>query len=116
MRIAFGAVLLLHGIAHIVGFLRAWAPTRTTIVGNRIDLGASRIRVVGLGWLLIAVAFGVAAVASLVGITGWPTFALVLTGVSLALCLLQLPETKIGVVLNVVLIAGLFYGQRAGWI
>jgi len=114
MRIFFAVFLLAHGVAHIVGFLGAWAPTRTTIIGNRIDLGPSWIKLVGLGWLLLALAFGATAVFTAFGGSDWTRLALAVSGTSLVLCILQLPETKFGVVLNVVLIVGLM-GQRAGW-
>jgi hypothetical protein len=104
MRIALAVFLLAHGIAHIVGFLGAWAPTRTTIIGNRIDLGPGWIKIVGLGWLLGALGFGAAAVSAALGIPWWPSLALGLALGSLALCLLQLPETKFGVILNLVLV------------
>ena len=115
MRLLLAAFLLAHGVAHIVGFLGAWAPTRTTIVGNRVDLGTSWIKLVGLMWLLGAIAFGVAALGTMANATWWPALTMGLAGGSLTLCLLQLPETKFGVALNIVLIAALIGGQRIGW-
>jgi hypothetical protein len=115
MRIVLGTFLLLHGLAHIAGFLKAWAPTRTTIIGNRIDLGVTWIKVVGLAWVVMAFAFGGAAIGAFAGVAAWPTFALAIAGASLTLCVLQLPETKFGVALNLALIAALLLGQRAGW-
>ncbi len=115
MRMLLACFLLAHGVAHIVGFLGAWAPTRTTIVGSRIDLGAGWIKLVGLLWLAGAFGFGVAAIATLGNASWWPGLAIGLAAASLTLCLVQLPETKVGVVLNVVLIAALV-GQRAGWL
>lgn len=115
MRFGFAAFMFLHGIAHIVGFFGAWAPTRTTIIGDRIDLGTSWIKLVGLGWLLLALAFGATAIATVAGASDWARLALIVTTTSLALCVLQLPETKFGLVLNVALLGGLIFGQRAGW-
>lgn len=115
MRILLAAFLVLHGIAHLAGFFKAWAPTRTTIIGDRIDLGVSWIKLVGIAWVLMAFAFGGIAIAAIAGVASWPTFALAIAGASLTLCLLQLPETKFGVVLNVAVIAALLFGQRAGW-
>ena len=115
MRILLAALLLAHGVAHIVGFLRAWAPTRTTIIGNRIDLGAGWIKLIGLLWLFGALGYAVASIATLANVGWWPPFALGLASASMVICLLQLPETKFGVVLNAVLIAALVGGLRAGW-
>jgi hypothetical protein len=105
MRFALAALLAAHGVAHVVGFLGAWAPTRTTIFGDRIDLGPSWIKLVGFGWLLGALAFGAAAIAAVAGAAWWPSFALTVAIASLVLCILQLPETKFGLVLNVGIIA-----------
>ncbi len=116
MRFLLAAFLLAHGIAHVVGFLGAWAPTRTTIIGNRIDLGAGWIKLVGLLWLAGALGFGVAAIATVANVGWWPTLAMGLAASSLTLCVLQLPETKFGVILNVALIAALIGAQQAGWI
>jgi predicted anti-sigma-YlaC factor YlaD len=114
MRILIAGFMLAHGVAHIVGFLGAWAPTRTTIVGNRIDLGAGWIKLIGLLWLAGALGFGVAAIATVLNAAWWPALAIGLAAASLSVCLLQLPDTKFGVALNLVLIAALV-GQRAGW-
>lgn len=115
MRIALAVFLLAHGIAHIVGFIRAWAPTRTTIVGDRIDLGAGWIKLVGILWLFGALAFTVAAAATLVNAAWWPAFTVGLAASSLTLCMLQLPDTKFGVVMNLVLIASVIGAHRMGW-
>lgn len=115
MRIALAVLLLAHGIAHIVGFLGAWAPTRTTIIGDRIDLGPGWIKLVGIMWLLGAVAFTIVGFATLMNLVWWPTVAASLVAASLVLCLLQLPETKFGVALNAGLLALLIAGRNAGW-
>lgn len=116
MRFAFAALLIGHGIAHVVGFLGAWAPTRTTVVGNRVDLGPGWIKLVGLMWLAAALAFGFAGVAAVGGATWWPTVAAAFAASSLVLCLLQLPETRFGVALNIALLAALYGGRHAGWL
>jgi hypothetical protein len=115
MRIALALFLFAHGLAHVVGFLGAWAPTRTTIVGDRIDLGDGWIKLVGVLWLLGAVAFSTVGFATVMNAAWWPTAAVSLAAASLVLCLLQLPETKFGVVLNAALLSILLLGRNAGW-
>ncbi len=115
MRILLAMFLLAHGVAHIVGFLGAWAPTRTTVIGNRIDFGPSWIKLVGLMWLAGAILFSVAAVGTVANASWWPALTMGLAGASLTLCILQLPTTRFGLALNLALIALLVGGQRAGW-
>src|SRR4051794_24452393 len=91
MRTLFAGFLLLHGIAHLVGFLSPWgllpAPTpggappalTNEVFAGRITLGESAARELGLLWLVAALAFAVVAkgvwlaaswtVPSLVGVT-----------------------------------------------
>ena len=113
MRILLAAFILAHGVAHAVGFLGAWAPTRTTVA--RVGLGAGWIKLVGLMWLAGAIAFGIAAIATVANAAWWPALTIGLAGASLTPCILQLPPTRFGVALNIVLIALLLGGQRAGW-
>lgn len=115
MRFLVAAFLLGHGLAHVVGFFGAWAPTRTTIIGDRIDLGTGWIKLVGLMWLGFALAFGGVAIAAAFGLAWWTTVGLSLAAGSFVLCLLQLPETRFGVALNLALIVLLSAGTRAGW-
>lgn len=115
MRILLALFVLAHAVAHLVGFFGAWAPRRTTVMGNQIDLGRSWIKIVGLMWLAGTLLFSVAAIGMVANTAWWPALTMGLAGASLTLCVLQLPATRFGVVLNIVLIALLLGGQRAGW-
>lgn len=115
MRILLAVFLLAHGAAHLVGFFGAWSPKRATVIGNRIALGASWLRLVGLLWLAGALLFSVAALGTVANAAWWPAFTMGLAGASLTLCILQLPATRFGLALNIALIALLLGGQRAGW-
>jgi hypothetical protein len=63
MRIIFSIFLFLHGIAHLVGFLVPWQivkmddmPYKTTLFLDKINIGDISIRIIGIIWLLIALA------------------------------------------------------------
>src|SRR5688500_10613019 len=114
MRVAFAVLLLLHGIAHLVGSLMPWGlvpapatpgPMTNAIFGGRVALGDSVARGLGVLWLFLAVVLVVSAVAF------WrrePWAMPVVIGstlASLAFCLVWWPATRIGVVVNVGLIA-----------
>lgn len=109
MRYAFSLLLAVHGIAHVPGFLVSWRlmqsqelAYKTTVLAGRLDVGDGGIRVVGAAWLvtaalLLAVAVGVAVRAR------WAEA--LMPGVvlmSLVLCVLELPHSRIGLVVNVV--------------
>ena len=122
MRIALSILLLLHGIAHLPGFLVSWrlmkaetVPYGTTIVGGALDVGDAGIRFVGVLWLLVAAACLVAGVAGLRGTTGWPTLALTAVTFSFLLCILGWPAARIGLVVDVALLAVLSVGVWHGW-
>ncbi len=62
MRALLGGALVVHGVAHLVGFVVPWrivssgeVPYRTTLLG--VDIGQAGVRAVGLAWLVVAVLF-----------------------------------------------------------
>ena len=66
MHIIFGIFLIAHGVAHLVGFVTYWKiasfeemPYKTTLLADRVDVGDVGIRIVGVLWLLIGLAFAV---------------------------------------------------------
>lgn len=67
LRIALAIFLTVHGAAHLVGFASSWgaspdpAPLKTTVLGDRINLGSIGSRLLGTLWLLAALAYGLAA-------------------------------------------------------
>lgn len=112
-RIA-AAPLTLHGLIHLIGFAVPWQLARLegmayTVNGlsGALDLGPVPGRILGLGWLALAVGF-VSAGAGVLRDRGW---ALSLTAVlavwSLALCVLGLPGTVVGIVVNVLILGAL---------
>jgi hypothetical protein len=96
-----------HGIAHGVGFVVPWKlvtfpeqPYRTTILGGLLDIGAAGVRVVGLVWLALAIAFVVTGMAVWTDASWWPRLLPWLALASVALCLLELPDTRFGLAAN----------------
>ena len=116
MRLALATVLLLHALAHLVGFIIPWrlaklpdAPYKTTLLNSHWDVGHAGIRIVGTLWLFTAVAFAVSAVGFFLDTPWWPQLTLATASFSLLMSVLGWPEAKIGVPINVLLIALLFY-------
>jgi len=109
MRIVAAIILLVHGISHLPGFEGPWKlsarfPYKTTILAGRLDVGDVGAKVVGVLWLLLVIDFAIVAWAAYVGAAWWPLGALVAASGSLLLCLVDWPETSVGVVIDVALI------------
>ena len=60
MRLAAAALLVLHGLVHLIGFVVPWRLAdltsggfayTTTVLAGRLDLGTTGARIVGLLWV-----------------------------------------------------------------
>lgn len=122
MRIALAVLMVLHAVAHLPGFLVPWRlasipemPYRTTVLAGRLDLGDGGMRMMGAAWLLAALTFVLAA-AGAAGARGWwMPVAVAAAVVSLVLSVLGLPAARIGVAVNLVILAALALAPRLGW-
>jgi len=122
MRIVLAILLVLHGAAHLVGFVVPWrlaslpdAPRGTTIFAGAVDVGDAGIRAVGVGWLLLAIAFVVVAAGLLQGAPWWYPAALVVLTASAVFCVVGWPAARIGLWVNAGVIALVIIGARLGW-
>jgi hypothetical protein len=79
-------------------------PHKTTVLGGSINIGDVGIRVVGILWLAVALAFAVCGI----GILARQPWSLMLTIsviiFSLILCVIGWPDSRIGIFVNVVLL------------
>ncbi len=114
-RIGPAALLALHGLVHLLGFVVPFRlaevegfPYATTVLGERIDLGEVGIRLAGVLWLATAVAFVVAAVGLLLLAPWWWGLALGAAVASALLCALFVPTASAGLVVDAVILALLF--------
>ena len=119
MYVVLAVFLLLHGVAHLVGFAGPWglssriAP-QTALLDGRLAIGPGGMRAVGVFWLITGAAFAVAAAGALRHNTWWPSLTLTVAVVSLILSIFGLPEAKLGIAINVFIIAGLLLAQLSG--
>lgn len=119
MYIVLALFLLLHGIAHFVGFVGTWGLSdkialQTALLDGRISMGPGAMRVVGALWLIAGVTFAVAAVGALRHTSWWPALTLGVAIGSLVLSIFGMPEARAGVAINVFIIAGLLLAQLSG--
>ena len=68
----------------------------------------------GLFWLAAAVGFWVSGAAAVGDLAWWIPMAASVTVASLLLTLVELPEARVGLAVNLVILAGLFVVWRAG--
>jgi hypothetical protein len=121
MRWLLSTFIAAHGIAHLVGFAVSWrliqsaeVPFTTTLLNGRWDVGERGIRIVGGVWLAVAMACVIAA-GSLATETLWAWRAVTLAvAASLVLCLVSLPAARIGLAVNLALVALLASAPRIG--
>ena len=119
MNTLVGVLLVLHGIAHSLGFVAAWQLSaevayKTTIMGGRVDVGDTGIRILGLLWLLIAAAFVFAGILTMLGHPAWLPAALGAATASIVLCATELPDARVGLVLSTAIMIALLAATRMG--
>ena len=122
MRTAIAIFMILHGIAHLPGFVVPWrittskdTPYKTTLLSGRLDVGDTGIRIIGLLWLIVAIAFVITGIAMIADTGWWGVSAVCVSLVSLLLSFLSLPEARIGVGVNIVILALLAVSGAVGW-
>jgi len=122
MRIALAVLFFVHALAHLPGFVVPWRlatleemPYKTTLLDGRFDVGDAGIRLVGLLWLVAALAFVAAGAGLLLGAAWWGPLSWASVVLSLTLSALGWPEARLGLALNVVIVALLLGGERLGW-
>src|SRR5512146_1062703 len=104
MRVGLVLLLALHGLLHLLGFLKPWGLAALPELGGRmpVSLSPTGERAVGLLWLVAAVAFLVAAWLRGGGRSSWWTVAAAAVVLSQLLVLLQWQDAKFGTVPNVI--------------
>lgn len=119
-RIALAIVLLIHAVAHLPGFLVPWRladlpdlPYRTTVLNGAVDVGAAGVRLVGVLWLIGTLGIITAAVLVFQGNPAWPSLTLSMLFLSLVLCILGLPNTRIGLAVDAVLLVAVILTIRS---
>jgi hypothetical protein len=108
----------LHGLAHLVGteLLGSAADGESAeLLGGAITADSpTTLRLLGIGWILLAVAFLVTAGLTWLDRPRWPDLLGAVATVSLVFSLLLLWASTAGVVINAVLIAVALRAPRAG--
>ena len=119
LRFGFALLLAAHGVAHLPGFVSAWRlapiaelPYHTDVLAGHLHVGDAGMRALGALWLLAALAFLAASLGALLRQPWWEPVALVAALASLLLCALEWPAARLGVPVNLAVLAVLFVGPR----
>lgn len=116
LRIVAGAIVAAHGLIHLIGFVVPWGVAsvegfayRNTVLAGAVALGDAGIRALGIIWLACAVLFVIAGVGTWRR-TAWSLpLAAAVAVVSLALCVLGLPETAAGIAVNAAILVAAWW-------
>ncbi len=108
--IAMASLLILHGLAHFVGVVTAFDAFGanaeleylggTWMVGNDLLIG-----LLGMLWATLGLAFVFSAVAVVTEYRGWESTLIMLATLSVALCVLALWASWVGIIVNAVIMA-----------
>ena len=114
MRLAIALFVLVHAIAHLLQFADAFRlipaggiPYRTTLLDGRLDVGNGGIRLMGMLWFTLAIAFAAVAVGMALDTTWWVNVAGVGAVISLLMTLLEAPRAQVGLWINVVILTAI---------
>lgn len=128
IALAVGLVVALlfvaHAFAHVAGFAGTWGLTETDAINDGrtllagLDPDGAAMHALGVLWLVPIPLYLAAAAGLVVRRTWWWSAALAATLSSLGLCLLWFEPARIGLALNVFILAGLatvaVWRRRAG--
>jgi hypothetical protein len=115
-----GFVLTAHGLIHLMGttaYMRLGEVKgfayKTTLLGGRWDVGTTGISVFGLLWAVVAVGFIASSVGMLTGSSWWQAVLVAVSVFSLVLTGLDSSLAFAGVIVNLVILALLFWSRRS---
>jgi hypothetical protein len=113
-----GLLLILHGVAHLVGFRAAFWPDvgqsgSVQLLGRLVFVGDFAAGAFGVVWLVVALAYWTAGILLLQREPRWLAIALLASGVSLVMCGLAWPDARIGVLIDALLVTALLLISRS---
>jgi len=111
-------IIFAHGLIHLIGVAVYWQlavvdeiPYKTTLLGDRWDIGVSGTRIFGLLWLFGTIGFVVTAAGMAFRTTWWQPVLLGTTLFSLLITILDWDAAKLGAITNIIILIILFVQQ-----
>ncbi len=115
MRFAFVLLMAVHGLIHLLGFVKEWQLAAVEQLNGKtlVSLTSASAKAVGLLWLLAAAMFFFAALVVLLKRDWWRTVAVAAVLLSQLLIVLYWQDAKFGTIANYVLLVGILlaYGS-----
>jgi hypothetical protein len=112
--------LILHGLAHLVGFVGAFQLVpqivqQRSVFAGHVSIDDVAAKSFGVIWLLCGVGFTVAAAGAVFGTNWWPFLTLGLAPVSLLLSVTFWPEARLGLPINLLILGIMLFNRWSGW-
>lgn len=118
---AAAIIILLHGLIHLMGTAAYWQladitelPYKTTLLGNRWDVGTAGIRVFGLLWLVAAAGFALAVYGLVTGQAWYYPLMIAVALLSMVISALDWEVAFRGTIIDVVILIALVALPRVG--
>jgi hypothetical protein len=115
-----GFILIAHGLIHLMGttvYMRLGDVNgfsyKTTLLGGRWDVGSAGISLFGALWAVAAVGFIASSVGMLTGSSWWQAVLIAVSVFSLLLTGLDSSLAFAGIIVNLVILALLFWSRRS---
>lgn len=105
MRFAFVAVMVVHGLIHLLGFVKAFGLAEVSQLSGAtiVELGPAWVRPLGVLWLVAAVLIVAAMLMFVVGAPAWWQLGAIGLVLSQALIVLMWRDARAGTIANLVL-------------
>ena len=91
-------------------------PYKISVLAGSVNVGSLGIPIVGIFWLIAALAFVVCSVGVRARVPWWLPVTVIVAASSLFLCIIGWPDSRIGVFVNIAVVAFLLIGRRAAWL
>ena len=105
------AVLIFHGLIHLMGFVAYWPlagitelPYKTTLLGERWSVGPTGMRLYSVLWLGAAVGLAAAAITLIMGLSWWYPLLLVAVALSLLSTMLDSSNAFRGAIVSLAIL------------
>lgn len=106
LRYLFIAIVIIHGLIHLLGFVREWHLARVPQLSGKtlFPLGDTLAKTMGILWLLTAVTFSLSAISCIMGEEWWWIVALFSVMASQILIIIYWKDARAGTIANAIIV------------